>query len=73
MKNTILTEDAIEYFGGRHRGGVVKLAEALGITHGAVSQWGQYVPELQAYKLKELCGDGLKISRQDQHSGQQQN
>lgn len=59
MKNTIRTEDAIAFYGGRGKGGVQKLADALEITHGAISQWGEFVPELQAYKLQGLTGGAL--------------
>lgn len=30
------------------------LAELLGISRSAVSQWGRKVPELREYKLREL-------------------
>jgi len=45
----ILKSEAIASFGG-----VVKLAEALGIRHPAVSQWGEYVPPLRGYQIQEL-------------------
>ncbi len=51
MQIKIKTEDAIEYFGGRGKGGVIALAEKLNITHGAVSQWGEYLPKNTAYAL----------------------
>lgn len=31
-----------------------KLAKLLGITRSAVSQWGEYLPELQAHRLRAL-------------------
>jgi hypothetical protein len=34
-------------------GGVVALADILGITHGAVSQWGDEIPRLREYELRE--------------------
>jgi len=45
----ILKKEAIESFGG-----VKKLADALGIQHSAVSQWGEFVPALRAYQIREL-------------------
>lgn len=45
----VLKEDAITAFGG-----VVKLAQALGIKHPAVSSWGEYVPPLRGYQIHEL-------------------
>ena len=43
-------QEAIDLFDGSIR----KLAEALGITEQAVSQWGDEVPELRAYQIREL-------------------
>lgn len=37
------------------------IAEALGITHQAVSQWGPVVPEGTAYKLESLTRGKLKV------------
>jgi len=54
MKVCIKTEDAVEHFGGRGKGGVQRLADALEVTHGAVCQWGEYMPEGQACKLHIL-------------------
>ena len=51
MDMKIKTEDAIEFFGGRGKGGVNKLAEALGVTHGAISQYGECLPDGRAYQL----------------------
>lgn len=42
------TADLIRLFGG-----VTRTAEALGVTKSAVSQWGENVPELRVYKLRE--------------------
>jgi len=46
------TEEAKALFGGAR-----KLAEALGITEQAVSQWGENVPELRVYQIKVLAGE----------------
>lgn len=45
----ILKQEAVDTFGG-----VKKLAEALGIQHSAVSQWGEFVPPLRAFQIREL-------------------
>jgi hypothetical protein len=42
------TTNAIELAGG-----VSALAEVLGITHSAVSQWGDEIPRLREYELRE--------------------
>lgn len=44
------TEQAKEFFGGSVR----KLAEALGITEQAVHQWGETVPELRQYQIRDI-------------------
>lgn len=45
-----MTKDqAINLFGN-----VSTLAAALGITTQAISQWGELVPELRAYQIREL-------------------
>ena len=43
------TEDAIAAFGDAK-----KLADALGIWPQAIYKWGETVPELRAYQIKEL-------------------
>jgi len=45
----ILKAEAVDTFGG-----VKKLADALGIQHSAVCQWGEFVPALRAYQIREL-------------------
>jgi hypothetical protein len=45
----IRTEHAIEVFES-----TTNLARALGIKSQAISQWGEYVPKLRAYELREL-------------------
>ena len=49
------TSQAIEYYGS-----ATKLADALGITKAAVSQWDKFVPELRALQLERLTGGELK-------------
>ena len=43
------TQEAINAFGG-----VKKLADALGTWPQAVYKWGEDVPELRAYQIREL-------------------
>jgi len=43
------TQDAIKEFGGRKA-----LADALGIWPQAVYNWGDDVPELRAYQIREI-------------------
>lgn len=43
------TSEAVRIFGGH-----APLAEALGITRQAIYLWGEDVPELRAYQIKEL-------------------
>jgi DNA-binding transcriptional regulator YdaS (Cro superfamily) len=50
MKKT----DAIEFFGNQ-----VRLAKKLNIDPGAVSQWGEHVPELRAYQLERITNGKL--------------
>ena len=55
-------QQAEQYFGNRR-----KLAEALGITSQAVSQWAKrgQIPEGMAYKLQVLTEGGLKVNPTD--------
>jgi hypothetical protein len=50
MRGMMRTEDAIKYFDNSVRA----LAEALGITREAVYQWGDTVPRLRAYEIRDL-------------------
>ena len=38
-------------------GNATELAEILNITLSAISQWGENIPELRVYKLRELRPD----------------
>lgn len=42
-------EEAVAAFGS-----VRKLADALGITEQAVHQWGEEVPRLRVYQIKDI-------------------
>ena len=50
-----------------HFGNRRKLAEALGITSQAVSQWAKrgQIPEGMAYKLEVITGGALKVNPAD--------
>ena len=54
--------EAEQHFGNRR-----KLAEALGITSQAVSQWAKrgQIPEGMAYKLQVVTGGALKVNPSD--------
>lgn len=54
------TQTAIEYFGPA-RGAKLRIANALNLTSGAISQWGDVVPEGQAYKLQSLTNGALRV------------
>lgn len=58
----ILKQSAIEHFGS-----TTKLANALGIKHSAVSQWGEYVPPLRAFQIRDLLmeKDQAALSKED--------
>ena len=47
------TRQAIAHFGTAR-----ELAKALGITPGAVSQWGEDVPVLREYQIRDLVREG---------------
>lgn len=46
----------------RHYKSFKAIAEALGITKSAVSQWPKVVPEGAAYKLQALTRGKLKVN-----------
>lgn len=45
----------VEYYGG-----ISKAASALGVTHSAISQWGDVIPEKQAMRLERLTKGALR-------------
>lgn len=47
------TKEAVAMFNGSRR----RLAEALGITVQAVAQWGDEVPKLREYQIKEFINN----------------
>ena len=44
------TQQAIDTFGS-----IAKLARALGISTAAIYQWGEDVPPLRAYQIREIA------------------
>lgn len=50
--------DVLAYFGS-----ITATAKALGITHAAVSKWGETIPKLRAYEIDELTGGQLKADQ----------
>jgi DNA-binding transcriptional regulator YdaS (Cro superfamily) len=54
------TQEAISFFGTQS-----KLAEALAITDGAVSQWGEYPPRLRQLEIQALT-DGQLVAEPKQ-------
>lgn len=46
------TNEAIELFGGRR-----ELAQALGVSVQATYQWGDVVPELRVYQLRDIISE----------------
>lgn len=55
----MLTADAIAHFGSK-----AKLARALNISKQSISQWGDEVPLLRQFQLKELTKGKLRMSAQ---------
>ena len=47
--------DALRYFGPRN----VDLAKILNVTPQAVGRWGEFVPPLQAYKLRDMLEERM--------------
>jgi hypothetical protein len=47
-KLLIKTQDAIHHFGS-----IAELARFYGVAGPAVSQWGEYLPELRAYQIRD--------------------
>jgi DNA-binding transcriptional regulator YdaS (Cro superfamily) len=52
------TKQAIDYFGS-----AAKLAQALKVTKGAVSQWGEQPPYLRQVQLELLSSGLLKADK----------
>ena len=46
----------------KHFGGTSKTASALDISHSAVCQWGEVIPEKQAMKVERITKGKIKYS-----------
>jgi DNA-binding transcriptional regulator YdaS (Cro superfamily) len=57
------TSEAVGFFGTK-----AEVARQAGVSRSRVSQWGEYVPELQAYRLERASGGKLKA---DTYANQQ--
>jgi hypothetical protein len=55
------TKEAIAAFGRR-----ADLARALGITRQAVSRWGEDVPDLRVYQIREVLRQRKDTQGEDQ-------
>ena len=49
------TQDAADFFGGKS-----KLAEALGVSPSAITQWGECVPLVRQYQIQVVSKGKLK-------------
>lgn len=46
----------------KHFGGTSKTASALDISHSAVCQWGEVIPEKQAMKVERISKGKIKYN-----------
>ena len=51
----MLKYQVVEYYGG-----ISKTAIALGVTHSAVCQWGNVIPQKQAFVIERITNGKLK-------------
>lgn len=51
----MLKNQVVEYYGG-----ITKTAIALGVTHSAVCQWGNIIPQKQAFVIERITNGKLK-------------
>jgi len=49
--------EAIEFFGSK-----LKLSEALGIKHQAITGWGDYPPDGRQWQIQVLTKNKLKVT-----------
>lgn len=59
-------QEAIDFAGGQGR-----LADLLGITTAAISQWGDEVPEARVWQLRVLCPEWFKTKRSQPENRQE--
>lgn len=50
----MIKKDVIDHFNG-----LVNLSRVLGVTHSAVSQWGEIIPERHALRIERMTGGAL--------------
>lgn len=50
----MLKIDVISFFGG-----IIRIAKVLGISHSAVCQWGNIIPEKNALRLSQITDGKL--------------
>ena len=55
------TDDAIRQFNNSVR----DLAQSLGITSAAIYQWGDTVPALRVYQIREILAEREKVGASD--------
>lgn len=53
----MLKTQVVEYYGG-----ISKTAIALGVTHSAVCQWGNVIPQKQAFVIERITNGKLKYA-----------
>lgn len=58
FNSRMLTQEALDLFGGRVR----PLAEALGLSVQAIYAWGEEVPPLRAYQIRDILADRAKVN-----------
>ena len=52
----IRVDDAVRYFGSK-----AELARVLNIKPQALTIWGDFIPELRAYKLRDLYPEAVSV------------
>ena len=52
---SMLKNQVVEYYGG-----ISKTAIALGVTHSAVCQWGNVIPQKKAFVIERITNGKLK-------------
>lgn len=45
----------------KHFGTVSEVAKAVGVSMAAVSQWGEIIPEKNAYRLQQVTKNKLRV------------
>lgn len=54
------TADVVKFIAGTARGARVKAAEALGITRGALNNWGEIVPQSSLWRVDRATRGALR-------------